>query len=275
MNIENSNRGCPACGCEVKPEPIYSKRGYQIQRCSTCGLGSTALDDDFDPGTIYSSDYFHGHQSDGYADYQGSALVLRREFRKVVNSLRCVGRTSGRLFEIGCAYGFFLLEAREYFNVHGIEVSEEAAAHCRSQGLDVETGMVTEQSLAQHRPLDVVVMLDVIEHLTCPFEVLRMVQKNLNKGGHVVISTGDWDSVLSRIMGSSWRLMTPPQHLFFFSRATITYDAIARWFSDRSVLETRQAGATFISDFSVCQNSGSPNAESFHFGRMGFTDKSI
>src|SRR5262249_33661124 len=33
--------------------------------------------------------------------------------------------------------------------------------------------------------------------------------------------TGDWDSALSRLMGSAWRLMTPPQHLFFFSHRTL------------------------------------------------------
>jgi hypothetical protein len=44
------------------------------------------------------------------------------EFGKVVKSLIRRGRTYGRLFEIGCAYGFFLLEARKYFDVHGIEV---------------------------------------------------------------------------------------------------------------------------------------------------------
>jgi hypothetical protein len=35
------------------------------------------------------------------------------------------------------------------------------------------------------------------------------------------MTTGDWDSRVSRVMGAAWRLMTPPQHLFFFSRKTI------------------------------------------------------
>jgi hypothetical protein len=52
-------------------------------------------------------------------------------------------------------------------------------------------------------------------------EVLRIANRNLNTGGHILISTGDWDSVFSRLMGSAWRLMTPPQHLFFFSHQTI------------------------------------------------------
>jgi hypothetical protein len=36
--------------------------------------------------------------------------------------LRCY-QSSGALLEIGCAYVFFLLEAREFFQVKGIEIS--------------------------------------------------------------------------------------------------------------------------------------------------------
>jgi 2-polyprenyl-3-methyl-5-hydroxy-6-metoxy-1,4-benzoquinol methylase len=221
MDVLNSHHGCPACGSPETPEPIYRKAGYQILRCVTCGLGSTALDDRFDPVSLYSADYFQGNQADGYADYVGSESVLRREFRNVVRSLIHHGRTRGRLFEIGCAYGFFLLEARKHFEVHGIEVAADAAEHCRSQGLDVATGIETDECMARRGPFDIVVMLDVIEHLQNPLEVLKIASSNLNSGGHILISTGDWDSVLSRLMGSAWRLMTPPQHLFFFSQKTI------------------------------------------------------
>jgi SAM-dependent methyltransferase len=212
---------CPACGSRERPQPKYRKSGYQILKCTACGLGSTDLDDSFDPTTIYVRDYFQGNQTDGYADYLGSEFVLRKEFRSVVNNLLRQGRTSGRLFEIGCAYGFFLLEAQKHFDVHGVEVSADAAAHCRSHGLDVDTGMVSDECMARRGPLDVVVMLDVIEHLRDPLGALQIIGRNLNQGGHIVLSTGDWDSPLSRLMGSAWRLMTPPQHLFFFSERTI------------------------------------------------------
>jgi 2-polyprenyl-3-methyl-5-hydroxy-6-metoxy-1,4-benzoquinol methylase len=65
-------------------------------------------------------------------------------------------------------------------------------------------------------------MLDVIEHLPDPEEILRLIYRHLNPCGHVLITTGDWDSGLSRIMKSNWRLMTPPQHLFFFSKRTLS-----------------------------------------------------
>jgi len=52
--------------------------------------------------------------------------VLRREFANTVDFIRKY-RASGRLLDVGCAYGFFLQEARPYFDVAGIEIAEEAA----------------------------------------------------------------------------------------------------------------------------------------------------
>jgi SAM-dependent methyltransferase len=209
---------CQACGSSSQPHLCYFKSGYPIRRCNECGLGSTGLSVNFDPTGIYSKDYFSGGHSDGYADYVGSEPVLRKEFRSALRHLNTAGRRDGKLFEIGCAYGFFLLEALRTFQVSGVEMCEEAAAHCRARGLDVSTGIADEAEFARKGLFDVVVMLDVIEHLADPWQVLRLAHRHLNPGGHLLITTGDWDSLASRVMGPSWRLMTPPQHVFFFSR---------------------------------------------------------
>jgi hypothetical protein len=58
MDVLFHHTECPACGSPDKPEPIYRKGGYDILRYSICDLGSTAVDDRFDPVVIYSSDYF-------------------------------------------------------------------------------------------------------------------------------------------------------------------------------------------------------------------------
>jgi hypothetical protein len=37
----------------------------------------------------------------------------------------------------------------------------------------------------------------------------------------IVITTGDFASLYARLAGRKWRLMTPPQHLWFFSPESI------------------------------------------------------
>jgi len=182
----------------------------------------TQFPENFSAAAIYTEAYFQGGRADGYADYVGSEDVVRREFRTSVQDLRRTGCTNGKLLELGCAYGFFLAEAKTYFDVHGIEVSESAAGFCRQRGFDVEQGTLTAEYVANHAPFDAVVMLDVIEHLMEPDKVLKLVRTALKPGAKVMLTTGDWESGLSRIMGENWRLMTPPQHAFFFSPRTLS-----------------------------------------------------
>ncbi len=181
---------CPACSQATAQRFLYSKNGCAILQCAECGLGR-AQASDFDPGAYYTGDYFSGGRADGYANYRGAELVLRREFANTVDFIRkyC---GSGRLLDVGCAYGFFLQEARCFFDVTGIEIAEDAAAYCRQRDLPVSTGVANEGNLG---------------HLT--------------PGGLIVITTGDFASRYATLFGARWRLMTPPQHLWFFTRESI------------------------------------------------------
>ena len=210
---------CPACGSIASHEYLYHKNGCEILRCMECGIGRTEARG-FDPAMYYTDDYFSGGRADGYANYLGAERVLRREFARTVQFVRkhC---DSGRLLELGCAYGFFLQEAKRYFDVAGIELAEDAAAHCRHNGLRVLTGVADDLQLRALGSMDVIVLLDVIEHLPEPHETLALCARHLRPGGIVVLTTGDFGSALARMTGASWRLMTPPQHLWFFTAASI------------------------------------------------------
>jgi SAM-dependent methyltransferase len=210
---------CPACNRTTIHRLLYRKNDCEIFRCAECGLGRTETDG-FEPTDYYTADYFSGKRSDGYADYLGAETVLRREFAHTVKFIRKF-RSSGRLLEIGCAYGFLLDEAKRDFDVTGIELAEAAADHCRRSGLRVLGGTADERLLNDLGLFDVVVMLDVIEHLPAPRETVALLARHLKPGGIVVITTGDFGALPARLAGARWRLMTPPQHLWFFSQQSM------------------------------------------------------
>ena len=211
--------GCIACGARADSLALV-KDTFEIRRCGRCGLGRTQLAEDFDPSRYYNEAYFQGGAADGYADYLGSAETLRMEFRHTLEQMLPFCRGT-RLLEFGCAYGFFLDEAAPHFtSVHGIEYAEAAAQACRNRGLDVRTGAVSEESL--DGTYGAVVGLDVIEHVPEPHTTVRLLSDHMPQGGVLVLTTGDWASVVARITGTGWRLMTPPQHLSFFTPAAMT-----------------------------------------------------
>jgi len=224
---------CPACNRDTRREFLYAVNGRDIHRCLECGLGRTGAAE-FDRHSYYSEEYFSGGQPDGYADYAGSKKILRREFKGLAKFVRGLSK-GNRLLEVGCAYGFFLEEARHHFDVTGIEISSAATAACRESGLNVINAEVNESALAPLGRFDAIVLLDVIEHLPDPAGSLRLLASHLKEGGVLILTTGDFASSAARVAGKKWRLMTPPQHLWFFTPSSMRRLANAHGLTVESV----------------------------------------
>ena len=208
---------CPICGNRSKLKYLWKT---SIVRCSNC---SFAFADELptlgELESIYSSEYFHGEVS--YANYLADKIGLQRHFQQRISTL---GKYSsgGKLFEAGCAFGFFLDLARQYWEVSGIDISDAATDYAKNVlNLCVERG-----DLESHPPepntYDVVTLWDTIEHLYDPVTAVRTSVKALRPNGILALTTGDIDALLPRLQRQSWRLVIPV-HLYYFSRKSISY----------------------------------------------------
>ncbi len=217
MKVKQNEYFCPACNQFTTKKYLYHKAGMPIIECPDCGLGK-ACPDEFDPATYYDASYFNGSRPDGYSDYVGAKHVLQAHFLQEIELLKKLGAKGGELLEIGCAYGYFLEVAQHHYHVNGLEICEEAVADCQKRGLlGVRQGALTAEALAQMPMAEVVVLLDVIEHLPEPRSAMEAIAAKLQPGGYVLVTTGDFSSLSAKVMGRHWRLMTPPQHLWFFT----------------------------------------------------------
>jgi len=208
---------CVAChGRSFKP------RFAGVLECTDCGHVFADLDcTEADLHALYQDGYFNG---DEYSDYAAEKHTLQKNFRlrwKVLASLLDENRHR-RLFEVGCAHGYFLEVVRDRFStVTGIDVSAHALSHARELGFDVIEGNLLDTDLGDQR-FDVACMWDCIEHLKSPDLHVEKLAAHMDEGAMIAITTGDIGSLNARMRGKKWRLMHPPTHVHYFSKATLT-----------------------------------------------------
>lgn len=218
---------CNLCGSPPdRHELRFERDGHEIDRCEACGLlFRRELPSREELGEIYSESYWRRPDEDtggqGYADYLGEEEVHRANARK---RLRALSQhvSGGRLLDVGCAAGFFLDEAvRVGWRGEGVELSAAMAAHARDNlGLEVAEELF-QDSEPEAGAFDCVTMWDYVEHSLDPSADLAKAREALRPGGLVAISTGDAGSLVARLSGKRWHLLTPRHHNFFFTRSTL------------------------------------------------------
>jgi SAM-dependent methyltransferase len=218
----SGERSCDLCGRRARKH-VYDVNGYSIVECADCGL--VFVDSEVGPEelvSLYDRSYYEAEDAVGYGGYAEAEARKRHHDRTLLDEIEKRG-TRGDLLEIGCAYGYFLDEARKRgWSVRGVEPSTHAARFAREQlDLDVRTAAFTDIDV-DRESVDAIALWDVIEHLSNPRETIEYAGAWLRPGGVLAISTGDVKSLSARLQGADWSLMTPPWHQFYFSRKTLT-----------------------------------------------------
>jgi SAM-dependent methyltransferase len=212
---------CRVCNSNGK-DLLFKKYGFDIVKCKKCGL----VYSDFHPTQEFLRDYYSksyfvdGNKKLGYDNYDKGEEASRLTARKRIKLLKL--KSTGKILDIGCAYGFFLSEMPGGWDKYGLEISKFASAkaininpasHIKNQ--------VLTSNIFSGQKFDLITLWDVLEHLDNPREAMTTTYAKLKKGGKLALSTGDVDSLFSKIQGSAWHLYTPPQHLSYFSPTTI------------------------------------------------------
>jgi 2-polyprenyl-6-hydroxyphenyl methylase/3-demethylubiquinone-9 3-methyltransferase len=101
-----------------------------------------------------------------------------------------------RLLDIGCGGGLLCEPMRRLgFEVTGVDASERnvatAAAHAAETGLDIDYRATTAEQLEAEGagPFDVILNMEVIEHVADPGEYLRTTARLLAPGGIMILAT--------------------------------------------------------------------------------------
>ena len=246
---ERERPDCALCGPGPQQRVLHDFPPYGVVACDSCGLvflsprptEEAALALYQDPA--YYDSETEGHGYDEYLEVRQNWL---RTFRRRLRQIRR-HKPTGRVLDVGCGPGFFLDAAVELgYEAWGIDPSAYAVSLARERhGERVREG-VLESASFEPASFDLVVAQDAFEHVYSPRRFLEAAHRLLKPDGILAITTPDPTSLLARVSGRGWVSFKIPEHVYYWSPATIRR-ALVPAFDVREITSAGQyASAGFL-----------------------------
>jgi 2-polyprenyl-3-methyl-5-hydroxy-6-metoxy-1,4-benzoquinol methylase len=215
MVASSSLRPCPLCGSQ-RFRPVFEP----IKKCLGCGFCLVNPLGEF-RGESETEEYFLN-------DYLPLQLANREnslaERRAHINAISRYFRLPHhpRHLDVGCALGSMLEEAKAAgWDPAGVETSEFAARYAAEHsGCPVYAGTLQKAALPSES-FDVVTLMDVIEHVPYPLDLMGEIYRVLRPGGVVFIVTPNFASFFVRLYGRTAYGVWPEHHVVYFQPSTM------------------------------------------------------
>jgi len=195
-------RNCPACGSPSRSGPLSREHGYELVRCKDCRMLYTHFVQTIE-GKIAHYDSLARERTDTTSILSPAHYGLANQIKSVglyervlQHILRSVPEGHVNFVDVGCAGGLFLLAAQSIdgyhcgvpprFDVRGISIDpRERSETWRNVGCPVL--FPEEAAVAWAGWADAVTLMNVLEHVSAPFELLCQLKRILKPGGLLLI----------------------------------------------------------------------------------------
>jgi len=209
------NVDCPGCD-SVESVFETNKNGFRVVRCLNCSsLYVSPRPIESELLEIYRRFPQLSNSREGQPVHDGEDGRREAEYR--LSRLMQFVKT-GRLLDLGCGRGDFLLRARRHFEAVGVDIANRTPSD--PPGIRVFEGRLEDAQFDQES-FDAVTAVEVFEHLFNPFGALKEIHRILRPGGILLLQTGDPGALPARLNVANWSYLQPPIHVNFLSRAAV------------------------------------------------------
>jgi len=166
--------------------------------------------------SLIDSEFYHNRNAEpsnlNIKEYQSYAEKIKSKIK------------NGKILEIGCGNGYLLQTLQNNgFDCYGIEPSPMAYSHAKNVlDLHVENNFLHNSSFFNQK-FDVIIMVDVVEHLSDMQKFMQQIIRVLNPNGYIFITTGNIESFTAKFARSNWGYFISWEHLSFFNPESIEY----------------------------------------------------
>lgn len=215
---------CPWCGnpsnhtyLKVK-DYFLTQEEFELFQCDHCGLVFTVPRPAPEQiGNYYKSEEYYSHQ-------QNTKGFIPKIYESV-KSINLRGKVAmatydmvkGRLLDIGCGVGDFLLQVKKLgWEVMGIEPSEQASNIAQSR-LGFAPLKPMDYEKLPDQSFDVITMWHVLEHVDDLKSQTKELNRLLRPGGRLVIALPNYQSFDCQYYSDKWAAWDVPRHLNHFT----------------------------------------------------------
>jgi len=212
-------RNCPLCEAN-EFETLFIKYGFPHVKCNRCGL-------------VYVNPILNKNEyakltrvKDSWED------VLETEDKVKTQALEAnyildivesyLNKKDARICDIGCGPGTLLGEAKKRgYRILGVEPNKRYHRLLGKKGVDyIGDSFPLRQNISEK--FDHMFLINTLEHLREPLEIVREAKKLLEPSGIIYVSAPNIESLVTRILHEKSGTFGGEEHIQFFSRKTLS-----------------------------------------------------
>ncbi|MGM4906887.1 class I SAM-dependent methyltransferase [Tardiphaga sp. 866_E4_N2_1] len=213
---------CPACAA-LHIAGFATIRSFRYYRCGECGfVFANPAPSERAASEFYNSAFYNNYRT-------AEEEIIERQPYFSISAYTDPRRLAGwlthdkaaHILDFGCGPASFIALLRDEFgfsNVEGLELNTRAADIARRCYGIVLTPTVDQ---LKQKSYDVVILFEVIEHLTDPESVVKLCRDLLAPGGHLFITTPSVRNIPGRFMPSHCGHYTGPSHVSLFTETAM------------------------------------------------------
>lgn len=231
------SRACPLCGrAEAMCIPGYGEGIWRLVECRHCGFAY--LDRAPDYAALFKAMAWEKTthaEAERRAELRPASHRLSRMTRvrmrllprKMMCGLVAQHARPGNVVDLGCGTGTQLAGLAAGYTPYGIEISKEAAAAADCFFAARGGGAFNAPSLEGLKCFadgffSAAVLRSYLEHELYPRAVLVELRRTLAHGGVALVKVPNYGSLNRRLTGRKWCGFRYPDHLNYFTPATLT-----------------------------------------------------
>ena len=200
--------------CQHPTHQLLKAKNRAIIRCDNCKLTYT-------PDSASSDGHIREDSGKFVKEYLDEARRYKQYFDTIIGIIQKHKKPQS-LLDVGCGVGIFLQQVKiNGWKAIGVDMSADSVAYARARGLAVRRGKIEELTF---RPgsFDVITLFQTIEHIKDPIKTLEKLYLLLRRGGILVLTTPNEESVLAKAQGKFWFGYRNIEHLYFFNEQSLT-----------------------------------------------------